>query len=143
MVKKILVIVVIIAAISGVAVYKYSNKTHTDVTNLQADFTVQATDIIKAFSDDEVAAGQLYVDKLVEVSGPFVSLETSSGGQVVIYLIDDFDSGISAAIDSAFYQNNKQLIDGLSADQNIKLKGMCSGSLMGTVQLSRSILVKD
>lgn len=134
---KITLFVVFFIALGGIiiALYMY-NKQHKDLRKIKPDFVITATDIQKAFEDNETSAASKYVNKILEVTGIIESVKTGKENilSVIIKTGSDFSSVICTFPLTA---DTTKLIVG---DQ-VTIKGECSGFLMD-VLLNNCVLIK-
>ena len=127
------IIGIVIAASIGFYLF---NKPHADIASQAAVATLSASDLFKAFSEDEVAANQKYAGKVVEISGLIHSLDEGSQGDLNILFMDENEMfGVACTIDQ------EEDTDELTEGQEITIKGECSGMLSDVV-LIRCVIVK-
>ncbi|HVX52250.1 MAG TPA: hypothetical protein VHB48_18970 [Chitinophagaceae bacterium] len=104
--------------------YQY-NKPHTSAGGKSTDAVLPADSLYAAYQANETAAGKLYMNKILEVTG-FVKDITMSDKTPVILLATGFNGDIncSMALDSntVFTKAHKL--------SKIAVKGKCSGYLM-------------
>ncbi len=121
----------------AVATYLYMKPTR-NLENAKPDFRVEASLIFQEFSESESIATEKYVGKVVEVTGPVVSISTSDKGSV-IFLLDDL-FGISCSMDSSYTASIKDKLEYLSPGDQVTIRGRCNGMLTD-VQFSSCVLV--
>jgi len=118
--------VVFFMALAGIlaALYLF-NLQHKDLLKVKPDFVFTATDLQKAFDEDEAAATAKFVNKIIEVTGIIESVKTGEGnilsvtlktGSVFSSVICTFPPGT----DSSVFVVGKQVV----------IRGECSGLLM-------------
>lgn len=128
--KIILLVVVIIGAIVFYFGMKEYNRGAADVTDKKADITIQATELTKAFGDDEAKANSMYLDKAVAVSGTVAAVEQDDKGAYTIMLNGDSAlSNVSCQLDERHNDDGASVKEG----DNITIKGFCTGMLMDVV----------
>src|SRR5210317_1378294 len=95
----ILVLLAILLMGLGFAYYQY-NKPHQNIEQSEAEITMSASEIFAAFSNEEVAANEKFLDKLVLVSGVVQSVSQNESGviQVVLDSGDEF-GGVICELD--------------------------------------------
>lgn len=76
--KKIIIFILIILAISGYFGYNYVMAVPDDISKSKADFKISASDFAKEFSVNEKNATAKYQEKVILVSGSITSLENNS-----------------------------------------------------------------
>ncbi len=85
MIKKLLLFIIIVAAVGGtVAIYLW-NKPHKKVEDTSA-IPITANALCKAFSDNKTNAGTLYLNKALEVTGEVMDVNTNQDGGKMILL---------------------------------------------------------
>jgi hypothetical protein len=134
---KIVLFVVFFIALGGIiiALCMY-NKQHKDLKKIKPDFVITATDLQKAFEDNETSATSKYVNRILEVTGVIESVNTGKENilSVMIKTGSDFSSVICTFPLTA---DTTKFIVG---DQ-VTIKGECSGFLMD-VLLNNCVLIK-
>jgi hypothetical protein len=121
--KYILIAGVIVLALLGLGAgygwYLY-NKPHMGVSGVSATAKLDADTLFSAFQGDETRANGLYLGKVLEVRGKFVSSTTSSlqldGGSPA--------GGISCSLAPG------QKLDSAKGPAYVTVKGRCTGYLM-------------
>ena len=131
-------LIVVIAGGSGVYLYMKPNR---NLAKVKADFEVGAAELLREFSQNESAAGEKYVGKVIQVTGPLAGIETSNKGKTILFLLDDF-RGISCSMDSLNITLVTEELESLGPGDTITVRGRCNGILMD-VQLSGCVLVKE
>ena len=117
------------------ALYMYNLK-HTDMANAKPDFAITASDLLKAFEENETSASKKYINKILEVSGTIASVNSAGNNILNISLVtgSDLSSVIctfTAVADPSMFRK----------DDEITLRGECSGFLMD-VLLNNCALIK-
>jgi hypothetical protein len=134
---KIALFVVFFIALGGILLGLYMfNKQHKDLSKAKPDFTFTATDLQKAFEENETAATAKYVNKIIEVSGTIGSVKAGEGNVPNISLKTGSD--LSAVI-CTFTVGTDPL--GFTEGNQVTIRGECSGFLMD-VLLNDCVLIK-
>ena len=136
-----LVIIVLAGAWYG---YKLYTGKVPSLTEVKADATVSATDLIAAFEKDSASANKQYLGKILEVSGNIKSVEKESA--TVSLGNTEGNSSVRCSLDSAFVKD----IASLNPGSAITIKGNCTGympdetglGLGSDVILNRCVLEK-
>ncbi|NTS42060.1 hypothetical protein HRG84_14220 [Flavisolibacter sp. BT320] len=115
----ILVAVAIILLVGAVAAYLYFKPT-ADSVQANPDVSVTVTELIAAFEKDTAAASQLYLDKIVAVTGIVQSIDTT--GSIVLGEEGSL-SVVSVGLDRRYLDDHQKLVVGKPAT----LQGVCSG----------------
>jgi hypothetical protein len=92
----------------GLFVYYQFNKPHRDFSEEEAAFSLQATELVQAYQEDEALADSLYVDQLIAVQGEIKELK-----DLAIVL----EPGVYLSLDST------QSINSLSVGEKVTLIG--------------------
>lgn len=135
---KIALFVVFFIAVCGIlaALYLYNLKPK-NLQNVKPHFVVTATDFQKAFEENEKASSEMYINKIIEVSGEIASVKPGEKKTLTVSLKtgSDFSSVICTfpdVSDTTFFQTGNQ----------ITLRGVCSGFLMD-VLLNNCAVIKN
>ena len=140
----ILFLLVIIVLAGGWYGYKLYTGKVSSLTEVKADATVSATDLIAAFEKDSASANKQYLGKILEVSGNIKSVEKESS--TVVLGNTEGNSSVRCSLDSAFVKD----IPSLNPGSKITIKGNCTGfmpdetglGLGSDVILNRCVLEK-
>ena len=128
--KKILLLAaVLVLAGAAVGFYMY-NKPHQDMERAEADMAIQASELYDAFEQDENAANERYLDKVVQVKGKVKSVSKADDGSVSLTLESGSDMfGVICEFDKLTEHAETTFETG----QEVTLKGICTGKLMDVV----------
>jgi hypothetical protein len=121
---KILGIIALVIFISGVivAVTMY-NKPHRNIQKSRTDYTINASDLLKAFETNNAGAQSTYFSKIVMVTGEIKTItRTETNISVIIAGESDF-----FGVNCSFNPAENQKIDKLKEGQKIQVKGECKG----------------
>ena len=113
-----LVIIVLAGAWYG---YKLYTGKVPSLTEIKADASVTATDLIAAFEKDSASANKQYLGKILEVSGNVKLVEKETA--TVSLGAAEGNSSVRCSIDSAFVKD----IELLNPGSAITIKGNCTG----------------
>lgn len=122
--------------------YHEYNRKVVPTSELKAEFAVNAVEFIQAFEQDEAAANQRFLGKIVAVTGTIKSIDSAAGRINTIVLGDPSAmSAVRCLLDSS----SSQTIPPLDKGKPIQLKGYCIGAtidpLLGTdVVLERCVI---
>ncbi len=116
----IILLILLAVALGAFIVYNKFEQKNPDLKSKKADITISATDLIRAFDEDSAMARRQYVDKLLEVSGQVISVDSS--GSVVLGVEGD-PSSVTVSLDRRHTGDYRKL----SAGSPAILKGMCTG----------------
>jgi flagellar basal body-associated protein FliL len=130
--KWILIVVVILAVAGGVVGYRMYNKAPEKVEDAKGT-AVSANELTQAYTQDEAAANQKYLNKALEVSGTVTEVNKNQDGQTVVTI-----SGSDAAMAIQCSMRDKNV--SLKKGHLITVKGFCSGNTMFDVLLTDCVV---
>lgn len=136
-----IVLVVLMGAVYGF--YQY-NRTVQNLSSVDADFSVNATALIKEFVSNEDSANKKYLNKILSVKGMIKNVETGSGtGTLVLGDTTDMSS-VRCVLDSSTAHS---IAGSLQKGKVITVKGAITGfnkdetGMLGSdVQLNRCVI---
>ena len=135
--KRILIIAIVVAVAGAMYAYYQFNKPHKDIAASEPVATLSAEELFLQFETNETESNQLYLGKIVEVSGPVYSSGQGPKGDVNILLMNDGDMfGVACNFDGKKING-----DEFKKGDNITIKGECAGMLSDVV-LIRCVIVK-
>ena len=136
---KVALFLVIFAALAAIlaALYFY-NLRSTDMAKARPDFIISASDLQKAFQDDETKASLTYINKVIEVTGKISSVKPADNGVLSISLATDSDLSsvictFPAIKDPSVFRTGSE----------ITLRGECSGFLMDVLLNNCALIVHN
>lgn len=130
-----LLLLVLVAA--GYGFYLYYKKP-PDIRKLDAQFTMNASDLVNEFNNDENAANKKYVDKIIAVKGSVSDIQVDSSGQATVFL----ESGDPmSAVTCSFYQDEANAVKQLQKGTQATIKGNCTGKLTDII-INKCSIVK-
>lgn len=132
-IKKTIIAVIILAAFAGAVTYKFYSKKHRMIEQ-ETYISIRATELFKAFEENESSANTKYLNRVIEVTGMVSEVfANQENNTVVILKSDDPLFGISCTLEHS-------AVD-LNPGNSIVLKGICTGYLSDVV-LTHCVLVK-
>jgi len=132
--KKFLLVLLAIGIVgAGIAYYLY-NKPVESLKNQKADVEVSAHKLITDYEADEKAANEVYLGKVVQVTGPITAI-VDEGGKKKIQL----DAGNPMAAIICEIENGKDIGDVKTGDV-VKIKGLCSGYLSDVIIVQANVV---
>lgn len=147
-IKRTLLVVALVAA-AGAAIYGWGEYTRTneDLSGVKEKYTVEATQLITEFNQNDSAANARYLGHVVAVNGMVKSLEKDNEGKYTLVLGDTTDmSSVRCALDSTHAAD----ATGLQRGESVKVKGAFTGfkkddtGLLGSdVELNRAVVIKN
>jgi len=127
---------VFLLAVGGIlaALYMY-NLQDKDLQKVKPDFIITASELQNAFETDETTAGTKYINRIIEVSGEVASVNPGENQTVIIILKTDSPvSGVSCTLQADSHP------PGLSAGDQVSLRGQCSGFLMDVIMNNCTVI---
>ena len=121
--------ILILGGFMGVYMY---NKPVENISKLKTDLQIEASSLLAAFEANEKDANEKYLDKVIEVHGPVLKVETKNGKQTIFLDADNLMSNVIFQLE--------HLEEGVKVGEDVTLKGICTGYLMDVV-LIRAIKV--
>lgn len=129
--KYIIVIAVLIVVAAGIA-YRMYNKPHRDPASESA-IEINATELFRAYENNEAEANTLYLDKVLAVSGNVAEVTTNQEGMTVIILETESPMfGVSCTMESATLT--------AKPGDRIIIKGICTGYLSDVVIIKGTVV---
>jgi len=141
MIKKLgwLIIGPVFSFASFTFIEKYLEKeTFDDTATVKADYSVNATELIREFAANDTAANNKYREKILVVNGIASIVEVKLDSTVNIKFTDTTKHFVNFSLDKNEYQKTKNIRTG----DIISLKGSCSGSDYSMILDSTSINFK-
>jgi len=137
-IRNLLILVVILGVVGGlIGLYMY-NKKSPDLSKAKADFTLNITELVSEFNQDETSASAKYIDKIVEVTGPMSAIEVTGETTMNVTLADE---GQMSGVICSFQDIANPVSVGINKGETITVRGICSGMLMD-VLLIDCVIVK-
>jgi len=122
--RTLFLIVILVIAAAGAYLYFSSLQKVPDPSGDKPDAVVTASALLEAFDRDTIAAGKLYINRLLQVSGTVISVDSSGA---VVLGEEGQASSVSVSLDPRHIQEYKKLKTGNPA----VLKGRCTGYSKG------------
>lgn len=136
--KKILIVTGIIVVLIIAYTFYQFNKPHLDIAAATPVSVLNADELFAEFDLNENEANQLYLGKIVQVSGIVYSVDVGTKSDLNVLLMGD-DDMFGVACNFNKDQLNKSEIN--NGDQ-VTIKGECAGMLSDVV-LIRCVILKD
>ena len=128
-------------AITSIAFYLYKeyNRKNIDTAELEPDYTIAASAMIKEFETDQVSASKSYSDKIILVKGFVKDILKDDHGFYSLMLGDTLSmSSVKCSLDSLHNNEAAALRKGVYA----AVKGVCAGFNADELLGSDVILVR-
>jgi uncharacterized protein YpmB len=134
MMKVILIVVGLLAAIGGGTAYYMWNKPAPKAENAKA-IVFQADDLCKEYGKDEKAADAKYLNKVIEVTGVVGDIEKNQdGGVLVVLQTSDPATGVQCAM--------REKTVAVEKGKAVTIRGFCSGNGITGISLADCIISK-
>ena len=114
---------------------KVWGETHAETDKVKADYSVQASALIREFAANDTAANKKYREKILLVDGVVSQMEMQADSTVNIKFVDTSKHFINISLDKKDYEKTK----GLKPGDLVSVKGSCSGSSYSMILDSTSI----
>ncbi len=105
------------------------NETHVSTEKVTADFTVDATDLLKEFLNNDTLTNKKYLDKTLLVSGKASEVNLLPDSTSNIKFADSTGSYAIFSLD----KNEWQQVQKMKAGDVVSVKGVCSGSIFSEI----------
>lgn len=124
-----LIIAIVIIAVAGFLGYNYIYQSHRDIESEKAEFTVNATELAKEFSENQEVSSKKYLNKTIIVEGELTEIEENS-------------ITISEAVYCSFDSNTD--FSNQNVGTQLKIKGRCIGydELLEVIKLDQATILK-
>jgi hypothetical protein len=110
------------------------NKPHRDPSS-ESSLKISATELFKNFENNEAKANQLYLDKVLEVSGKISEITTNQEMKPVVALeTENLLFGVRCTMESTELN--------VKAGDQVSIKGICRGYLSDVI-ITNSILSEN
>ncbi|MFT6826765.1 MAG: hypothetical protein ACI9Z3_001335 [Roseivirga sp.] len=136
--KTLLVIAVCVALIATFVVYNTFLKTAPSMKNLEAEFKLTAVELYTEFDADETTANTKYQNKVLEITGVVMEVNSEEGGNPTIGLKTEGFGVIKCTLESV---PSLEELEKISIGRNLTIKGECIGMLLD-VLVERSIIIE-
>lgn len=135
--RKLIITILAVGLVSfGVGIYFWT-KPVASLESSKADVAVTAAKLMSDFEGDEQAANEMYLDKVVEVSGVVSEVKSSETGVTVILDSESLMGGVTCGFKEGEV-SLAEMTENVGAP--LKVKGQCTGYLMDVI-LERCVLV--
>ncbi len=136
--KKIIFAVILLVLIAVGGMYYYINLDFRDgIVNKKPDFEISAAELFEQFSHDETAANDLYLGKVLSISGSVEEIQLNNSAGTVTLMTNDPIGKVVCELNQTLIPENVSINPG---DQ-IEIKGECSGMLMDIIIVNSVITI--
>lgn len=127
--------------LSGISVGLYLyNKKHKDLTKVNADYIMDAHQLVTSFMTDEKSASEKYINKVIEVTGLVTSAEFGSADSTLSLTLTGYgdNSGVICTFNGITDKSQVSYKDG----ESLTVRGECSGVLMDVLLNNCAVVSK-
>ena len=138
---KILIILAVIGLITAFLLWKFLiNKPHTDYSKAKAEVEVLAPELFNQFTANKVNADQNYTGKVIQLKGNISKIEQNDTSAIVIFVFRQGEFG-DEGIRCILLTEEKAKISGMKPNQELTLKGYCTGYNDADVIVEKCVLI--
>jgi hypothetical protein len=122
--KRILLAIFLVIVAGTVYIYNEYNRSNANVASEESAFTVQATELVDAFRENDSAASKKYIGKIISITGLVKNMNQDERGYYTLNLGDTSSmSSVRCSVDSMYTARATAIKPGMT----IKIKGNCTG----------------
>jgi len=128
-----LILAALILVVGGTLYYQYNKKVES-LSDAKPDVEVSAHKMLTDYMEDEKAANDQYLGKVVQVNGNVAAIVEEEGKKKV-----HLDTGNPMAMIICEIEDGED-IGNLKAGDDINMKGLCSGYLSDVILVQASVV---
>jgi len=122
-------VIVLLGFAFAYAAWRYTFRdSESSVAGRKTDITIDASGLVSAFETNEDSANDLYLEKIIRVSGTVGSVSEDSLGYSVYLKENEAGSGVLCSFDRASFEPSR-----ITPGSKVVIKGMCTGYLLDVV----------
>ena len=122
--------------VMGFSFYRMYNKPGLDVDEVSSEVKISWIDLVNSFEKDEKKASELYMDKVIEVTGKIIDISESDKSLVIVLGDPDKDISVICQIPD----NELESIPEVAVGDELVIKGYCTGYLMDVMLIRCKIV---
>jgi tRNA_anti-like len=107
-----------------------SQKSGEAIQSTRAEYTIEAGQLYREFYNDEAAANEKYLNKIIRVNGEVVDFSASSNSKVSVWLAAGGNHAVKCSLDPRKEHRREEFQKG----ESVTFKCTCAG-LTGQVEL--------
>jgi hypothetical protein len=128
---------IVLAFGAGIGLFLYNLPQRAVATEAPA-FRLTARELVARYNREESQANALYLDQVLEVTGPVGQIITGSSGETTLILREEGEVfGVICTLDG----DQPEMVRQVKPGETVKVKGLCTGMLMDVV-LVRCVLLE-
>lgn len=118
--------------LAGLYMYNLQDK---DLRKVKPDFIMTASELQRAFENDEADAGSKYINRIIEITGEIESVKPGENQTLVITLKTENPlSAVSCTMQA------ESITPEFDAGDQVSLRGQCSGFLMDVLMNNCTVI---
>jgi hypothetical protein len=114
---------------AALAVFLMYNKSPRSIADEEAAFTLSASELVAAFSEDESEADSLYAGKVLEINGTLKEKILSDGAAILVIR----DTSQMIGVNCFLRDHQEDMYRVLEVGRQVTVKGICNGLLLDLV----------
>ena len=135
-------ILALVVGIAGVVVaYLMYNKPHPDYTDMDAEHTLSAAALYKAFLSDTEGSNALYTGKVIQISGSLTGIEALDSTAIAVFAIEQGMFG-EQGVRCTFHPEHAGEMSGIRSGDEVAIKGFCTGYNETDVILEKCVIIQ-
>lgn len=124
--------------LAGYVYFFVYHKSHIDTFTAKPDFEIEAVELFRQFTENEVTANDMYLGTLLRVEGIVLSVDESDGEVVAIRLdVDDILDAVVCEPDPIY----KREIPAINPGDRVVVQGVCTGFLNDVI-INRCVVIE-
>lgn len=132
--RKIVIGIILIGLAACVVIYTMYNKPHRDPSS-EKSIPVSSIELFRSFEENEAQANQLYLDKVLEISGKITEITANQDLMPIIVLeTENMVFGIRCTMTHSEAK--------VQVGESVTIKGICTGYLSDVI-ITNAILVNN
>jgi hypothetical protein len=132
--SKILLVVSLALGVIAIVAYSQFNRKVQGVEKQKVDVEISASELLLSFEENETAANERFLDKVILVEGEIINIERENEKNTVF-----LESGND--LSRIICQLDESVTEMPNVGEKVKVKGICTGYLMDVV-IVRAIFQK-
>jgi len=117
---------------------KLMGETHKNTTDIKADYTIAANELIKEFITHDTGSNTKYSEKMLVVTGHASAVDIAADSVSTVRFADSTGSYIIFSLE----KEELEKVKNIKAGDPVSLKGVCSGSIFSEILGTTSISFK-
>lgn len=136
--KRILLIIAVLFIGGVVTAWYIFTKKFDDTSTSNADYSVEAVDLIREFKNNDAAVNQKYTEKILVVNGTVTEIETADS----TFNVKIADTTTGSYLIFAFQEQHLAEAKTIREGSRVSIKGSCSGGIYSKIMEANIISFK-